>query len=184
MQTDRMRPAAPHLASYCDAIISSPVPDCRIGICCNKQGIHAIHFLPRQTPLRKPTSDQPCRDLLNQLLHTLEQYFRQPEKTCFQVPLATAGTVFQHRVWQTISTIPCGETRSYGQLARQLGSSARAIGGACRANPVPLLVPCHRVVAANGRQGGFLGQNESALIASTIKHWLLHHEANTAPSHA
>jgi len=181
MPTSRFRPAAiaPRPASCYDAVVNSPVPDCRIAICCNDQGINAIHFLPQQTPLQRPSPDSPRHNLINQALSALEHYFNRPQTRCL-LPLAATGTVFQHRVWQAISAIPCGETRSYGQLARELNSSARAIGGACRANPVPLLIPCHRVIAANGQQGGFLGQNNSATTASEIKRWLLHHEAETA----
>ena len=72
------------------------------------------------------------------------------------------GTAFQQRVWQALRAIPFGETRSYGELARAIGAakSARAVGAACGANPVPLIVPCHRVVAANGKLGGFSGGPE------------------------
>ena len=65
-------------------------------------------------------------------------------------------TPFQHRVWDALLAIPLGETRTYGELAAALGTSARAVGGACRRNPLPILVPCHRVVAKNGL-GGFSG---------------------------
>lgn len=89
------------------------------------------------------------------------------------IPVAPSGTDFQKRVWQALLNIPSGETRTYGELAKQLGSSPRAIGGACRRNPVPLLVPCHRVVAANGA-GGFAGHTDGHWM--DIKHWLLSHE--------
>jgi O-6-methylguanine DNA methyltransferase len=71
----------------------------------------------------------------------------------------SAGTAFQQRVWNALRKIPCGQTRSYGELARAMGEAgaARAVGGACGANPVPLLVPCHRVLAANHKLGGFSG---------------------------
>ncbi|MDN5848203.1 MAG: methylated-DNA--[protein]-cysteine S-methyltransferase [Nitrococcus sp.] len=89
------------------------------------------------------------------------------------LPVRTKGTVFQHRVWQRLRRIPPGTRCTYGALARELGTSARAIGGACRANPVPLVVPCHRVVAAAGI-GGFAGFVEGGMHA--IKGWLLEHE--------
>ena len=71
----------------------------------------------------------------------------------------TRGTAFQQRVWSALLNIPLGETRSYGELARMLRSprAYRAVGGACGANPIPLLVPCHRVLAAQHRLGGFSG---------------------------
>ncbi len=83
------------------------------------------------------------------------------------------GTPFQQRVWRALQQIPPGETRRYGELAQQLGSSARAVAGACRANPMPLLIPCHRVVSANGL-GGYMGQIDGQALE--IKRWLLHHE--------
>ena len=74
----------------------------------------------------------------------------------------SCGTPFQQLVWQALREIPVGETRSYGEIARSIGRprAVRAVGAACGANPVPLLVPCHRVLAANGRLGGFSGGPE------------------------
>ncbi len=78
----------------------------------------------------------------------------------FDIPVhSPTGTVFQRRVWQLMTEIPYGATKSYGDLAAALGSAARAVGTACGANPIPILVPCHRVVAANGRLGGFSGHH-------------------------
>jgi methylated-DNA-[protein]-cysteine S-methyltransferase len=92
-------------------------------------------------------------------------------------PVTDAGTVFERRVWATIAAIPSGWTRTYGAIAAELGSSARAVGGACRRNPVPLRIPCHRVVAAQGL-GGFAGDRNGRLLE--IKRWLLAHEARRA----
>lgn len=71
----------------------------------------------------------------------------------------SAGTEFQRAVWQAMQKIPAGQTRSYGEIARLIGrpKAVRAVGGACGANPIPVLVPCHRVLAANGKIGGFSG---------------------------
>lgn len=102
----------------------------------------------------------------------LVQYFRDP-RAKRNIPLAPAGTPFQRRVWRALCRIPPGQVRSYGELARALGTSARAVGGACRANPIPVLIPCHRVVSANG-EGGFMGK--TAGRAMTLKRWLLRHE--------
>jgi methylated-DNA-[protein]-cysteine S-methyltransferase len=102
----------------------------------------------------------------------LAGYFADPMQRC-DLPLHLAGTPFQQRVWAALRAIPAGRTRTYGELAAELGTSARAVGGACRANPCPVLVPCHRVVAATGL-GGFAGDRSGRKLA--IKRWLLAHE--------
>ena len=79
--------------------------------------------------------------------------------TDFSLPLAPLGTPFQHRVWRAISNIPYGEVRSYGQLAKTLKTGPRAVGTACARNPLPVLIPCHRVVGANGALTGYTGAN-------------------------
>ncbi len=109
---------------------------------------------------------------LSRARQVLVQYFRDP-RAKRNIPLAPAGTPFQRRVWRALCRIPPGQVRSYGELARALGTSARAVGGACRANPIPVLIPCHRVVSANG-EGGFMGK--TAGRAMTLKRWLLRHE--------
>lgn len=100
-------------------------------------------------------------------------YFQEPSQA-IDLPTRLVGTSFQHRVWRAVAAIPVGSTRTYGALAADLGSSARAVGGACRANPCPLVVPCHRVVARQGL-GGFAGDRDGRLLA--IKQRLLDHEA-------
>lgn len=102
----------------------------------------------------------------------LRRYLRDA-RAPLALPVAMAGSRFQRRVWRALQRIPAGEVRSYGQLARRLRTSARAVGGACRANPLPLVIPCHRVVAASG-WGGFMGRRQGAALA--IKRWLLEHE--------
>lgn len=76
----------------------------------------------------------------------------------FHLPLAPEGSHFQQRVWQAISEIAAGQTETYGTLARRIDSSPRAVGGACGANPIPIIVPCHRVLGAGGRLGGYSGR--------------------------
>ena len=87
----------------------------------------------------------------------------------FTLPLAPQGSPFQEKVWAALQTIPPGETRSYGQLAKTLASSARAVGGANARNPLCLFVPCHRVIGADGQLTGFA-------FGEVIKAWLLNHE--------
>jgi methylated-DNA-[protein]-cysteine S-methyltransferase len=89
------------------------------------------------------------------------------------LPLRLEGTPFQRRVWERLQRIPRGQTLTYGELARELGTGARAIGGACRANRILLLVPCHRVVGRRGA-GGFAGHRNGRW--PRIKRWLLANE--------
>lgn len=77
--------------------------------------------------------------------------------TPFSLPMAPQGTDFQRRVWRVMEGIPTGETLTYGDVANQLGSAPRAVGGACGANPIPILIPCHRIVATGGGLGGYSG---------------------------
>jgi methylated-DNA-[protein]-cysteine S-methyltransferase len=104
----------------------------------------------------------------------LARYFAGDPTALQGLPVAPAGTAFQQRVWGRLLHIPAGTTVSYGDLARELGTAARAVGGACRANPVPLVVPCHRVVAAHGL-GGYSGERAGDWLEK--KRWLLAHEA-------
>jgi len=99
----------------------------------------------------------------------------------FQLPLRSAGTAFQRDVWAQIGRIPRGQTRTYGQLAATVGSAPRAVGGACGANPYPVVVPCHRVVAASGGLGGFARNRGGFLI--DVKRWLLNHETDRQATH-
>jgi methylated-DNA-[protein]-cysteine S-methyltransferase len=99
----------------------------------------------------------------------LAAYARDPQRP-FTVPLAPPGTDYQRRVWEALRAIPAGETRTYGEVARAAGGVARAVGGACGANPIPILIPCHRVVAGAGL-GGF-----SAAGGAALKRRLLAHE--------
>lgn len=87
----------------------------------------------------------------------------------FDLPLAPAGTAFQRRVWDLMRAIPFGRTRTYGAMAADLGSVARAVGGACGANPIPIVIPCHRVLGGGGKAVGFSGgdgvETKRALLA-------------------
>lgn len=94
--------------------------------------------------------------LLSEALAQLEAYFAG-RLTRFDLPLRPAGSAFQRRVWQAMRDIPYGGTATYGDLARRTGGSARAVGGACGDNPIPVIVPCHRVLAAGGGLGGYSG---------------------------
>jgi len=102
----------------------------------------------------------------------LQRYFSDPAWV-FSLPLDLQGTDFQRTVWEQLQRIPAGTSTTYGQLAQALNTSPRAVGNACRANPCPIVVPCHRVVAAGG-VGGYAGRTEGRPLA--VKRWLLEHE--------
>jgi len=104
----------------------------------------------------------------------LQQYFRG-ERRAFDLPLAPRGTEFQQLVWRALQRIPYGETRSYSDIAREIGRPAavRAVGAANGANPIPIMIPCHRVVGSNGSLTGFGGGIET-------KRWLLALESRAA----
>lgn len=94
------------------------------------------------------------------------------------LPVEPAGTEFQQKVWKLLRQIPAGQVRTYGDIAHELGSSPRAVGNACRANPIPLFIPCHRVVSKSGL-GGFAGKTKGHYL--TIKEALLRHEGVEIP---
>lgn len=111
-------------------------------------------------------------DVLVRAAEQLAEYFDGSRRR-FDVPLALEGTAFQRRIWAALSSVPFGASRTYGELGRDagLGIAGRAVGGAVRANPAPLLVPCHRALASGGR---VVGYSQGAGVPT--KRWLLEHE--------
>lgn len=97
-------------------------------------------------------------DLLRRCYHELEEYFAGTRRQ-FDLPLAPQGTPFQQKVWQALQTIPYGAVCSYGDIARQIGNpkASRAVGGANNRNPIAIMIPCHRVIGANGQLVGYGG---------------------------
>jgi len=116
-------------------------------------------------------------DVPEAIVRQLDAYFEDGSRS-FDLKLKTGGTDFQRRVWNALREIPPGRTVTYGDLAKRIGTSARAVGGACRANPCPIVVPCHRVVATNGL-GGFAGDTSGKKL--DVKRWLLRHEGAVLP---
>lgn len=114
----------------------------------------------------------PPNPVLEAVAYQLTEYFAD-SKARFSLPLRQGAPEYTRRVWQALTQIPPGRTETYGTLAKQVGGSPRAIAGACRANPFPIIVPCHRVVSANG-PGGYCGQLSGPML--DIKRWLLRHE--------
>ena len=139
-----------------------------LGIRTTRQGLSHIDFLPPQHEVAAKTA------LAEQVVRQLEGYFADPGRV-FDLPLDLRGSKFQMQVWQQLLTISAGRPLTYGELASSIGSGARAVGNACRRNPVPLVVPCHRVVAKSGL-GGFAGSTQGGFIS--IKQALLAHESH------
>ena len=96
--------------------------------------------------------------LLLEAAHQLDAYFDGSLKV-FSLPLDPAGTAFQKKVWAVMEKIPYGSVRRYGDVAEELASAPRAVGGACGKNPIPVIIPCHRIIASDGTLGGYSGQD-------------------------
>jgi methylated-DNA-[protein]-cysteine S-methyltransferase len=116
----------------------------------------------------RPGEDTPRDELIGTVREQLDAYFAGTRRT-FDLPLDGIGTPFERRVWDVLQTIPFGTTTSYGAIARELGTSARAVGRANGRNPISIIVPCHRVVGTNGSLTGYAGGLET-------KRALLSHE--------
>ena len=157
--------SADHSTPSFDAVVQ--VPFGRIGIRIRNAGLERVQLLDDELALREPNDA-----LSRQIVAQLRTYFEHPGFR-FSLPLRPVGTAFQQRVWDALRAIPSGRVCSYGALAQQLRTSARAIGGACRANPLPVVVPCHRVVGRTGI-GGFAGRTDGPELMR--KRWLLQHE--------
>lgn len=128
-----------------------------------------------------PQSHQiPVKNLAKNVKHSIQNhidalsyYFKRHQSIDKRLVVIPSGTPFQKKVWLALLDIPYGHTTTYGSLANQLKTSPRAIGNACRKNPLPLFIPCHRVVARNNL-GGYAGATQGKNL--DIKQWLLNHE--------
>ena len=151
-----------------------PSPVGVLRLIANAQGVCGIHFEGRRGHGSAPSGWTRSRHALDFVREPLEEYFAGTRQA-FELPLAPRGTPFQLAVWQELSRIPYGETISYGELARRVGdpAAARAVGAANGANPLPIVVPCHRVIGANGSLTGFGGGLPN-------KRWLLALETRVA----
>lgn len=147
------------------AIISAPFG--ALGISVAGGNLYGLEFLPAETPLQAP-ADEATRRICAQV----QSYLQNPRYR-LDMPLSADGTAFQQRVWQALQAIPLGTTITYAELAEWVGSGARAVANACGANPIALVIPCHRVVAKNGLGGFMQGRTTDSLA---IKRWLLAHE--------
>ena len=152
---DGQVPGAPEFAA------KLRTPFAVLGIRVSGSALTGVEYLPLSERAMAPThalAARACRQI--------ERFLDDPLFR-FTLPLAPAGTAFRRRVWDALPAIPVGESRTYGEIARQLGR-------ACGANPIALIIPCHRVVGSHGSLGGFMGVTEGNPI--DIKRWLLTHE--------
>ena len=139
-----------------------------LGVRTDAGAVTHVSYLPLATRVRAP------RDAVaERAVRELSRYLADPEFR-FTVPLAVQGTPFQRGVWEAIVAIPRGESRTYLEVARGLRTAARAVGQACGANRIALIIPCHRVVGTRGALGGFMHAANGAPI--DVKRWLLTHE--------
>ena len=143
----------------------------KVAVTTRDHKVVGIRYIPLSSPRVLPKSE-----LAKEALKQLERYREDPDAK-FDLPLLIEGSPLQRAVWDAMCAIPRGRTRTYGELARELGAAhsatPRAIGQCCGDNRLPIVIPCHRVVAADG-VGGFSHTSEGYLIE--VKRWLLAHE--------
>ncbi|GGF70575.1 methylated-DNA--protein-cysteine methyltransferase [Azorhizobium oxalatiphilum] len=158
--------------SHASKIIASPVG--QLTLVAGARGLAAILWEnddPARVPLG-PLCAAGDHEVLERTHAQLDEYFAGRRRV-FDVPLDMTGTPFQKAVWQALLTIPFGETRSYGQLAAQVGSpkGSRAVGAANGRNPVSIIAPCHRAIGANGSLTGFAGGLEAKRFLLELEGW-------------
>jgi methylated-DNA-[protein]-cysteine S-methyltransferase len=143
-------------------------PKMKVGVKTRDDCVVEIRYLPPSTEVVAPKNS-----LAQKAAMQLDAYRDDPDAR-FDLPLLIEGSSLQKKVWDAMCAIPRGKTRTYGELARELGADARAIGQACGDNRLPIVIPCHRIVAADGL-GGFAHSTTGYLLE--VKRWLLMHEA-------
>lgn len=154
-----------HARMEYQAVIAAPFG--KLGLRCSDTDLQGIEFLSARSRERAPQTAlarEACRQL---------QAYLHDAGSVIDLPFELNGTHHQCNVWQAMLDIPVGETRTYGELAEHLGSSPRAVGQACGNNPLPIVIPCHRVVGRQGL-GGFMHRADDGAL--DIKRWLLAHE--------
>jgi methylated-DNA-[protein]-cysteine S-methyltransferase len=159
------------------AFTAIPSPVGRLKLVGNDKGLAALLWEndnPRRVRFAEP-KEHSSHPVLAEAARQLAEYFER-RRRAFTIPLAFAGTDFQRAVWRALLTIPYGETRTYGEIARQIGAptAMRAVGAANGRNPIAIIAPCHRVIGASGALTGFAG-------GLAAKRTLLDLEAGASP---
>ena len=142
-------------------------PRMKVAVKTHAARVSEIRYLPSSAPVVEPKNPLAAR-----AARQLERYLADPDSS-FDLPLLIEGTPFQRRLWDALCEIPRGRTLTYGALAKRLEAEPRAVGQACGDNRLPIVIPCHRVVAADGI-GGFAHSTGGYLVEA--KRWLLAHE--------
>jgi methylated-DNA-[protein]-cysteine S-methyltransferase len=150
-------------------VINSPIG--KLGFIFVNKRLIKLDFLSSKVPLILPKNT-----IIRQVATKIKRYFCD-HTLRFNFLINIEGTLLQKKIWRMLQNIPSGTTRTYGELAKKIRTSPRVIGNACRLNPLPIVIPCHRVVAVNSI-GGFLGKTKSKSRAIKIKKWLLKHESS------
>jgi methylated-DNA-[protein]-cysteine S-methyltransferase len=167
-----------------DHVMTMPSPVGTLTLIGSAAGLRAVLWLndrPTRVPLPTSLSEEPLA-LLETAARQLDEYFNNT-RTTFEISLDMRGTAFQRDVWRALLDIAPGQTESYSSVARRLGrpSAARAIGAAIGRNPISIIVPCHRVVGADGSLTGFAGGLDAKIFLLHHEH-LLHHGSATGPA--
>ncbi len=150
--TDDLRQSISQTKRTCHYFYQTPIG--KIQIVADEQHLYAISYRDRASE----SSIEKENEVIRQTIHQLKEYFEGKRKE-FNLPLAPQGTPFQQKVWQALLAIPYGQTRSYGQIAAAIGKpqACRAIGMTNHRNPIAIVIPCHRVIGANGKMVGYAG---------------------------
>lgn len=151
-----------------DYILPSPIGN--LGLSVSAKGIRCLSYMKAKEQVRLPRDG-----LAKKVFLQLQEYF-ELRRTSFNLPIDIVGTKYQNKVWTEVATIAYGESRTYGDIAQSINSGPRAVGNACRRNPIPIIIPCHRVVKKSGL-GGYCGSVVGKEIQQ--KDWLLRHEIDT-----
>ena len=153
-----------------EAALVVPSPIGELVLTASERALTAVYFPPSPPLLPTFPPAGTAGEILARAGEQLAEYFAGT-RTTFDLPLEAGGTAFEHRVWDALRRIPYGTTVGYGELARRLGDgrATRAVGAANGKNPIPIIVPCHRVVGSRGELTGFGGGLDR-------KRWLLEHE--------
>lgn len=172
--TDNLTFPRAHAPSMPATSLQFPTPIAPLEVTATEHGLQRLRFLPGAPPTQDKGEAPP---VLRPVVDALDAYLSGDTDAPLRLPLDVEGTAFQRRVWEALRTIPAGETRTYGEVARTVGRprAARAVGQAVGANPVPIAVPCHRVLPATGGLGGWSGGVD-------CKEDLLQHEGVPVPA--